>query len=127
MILLDTHVWLWLNSAVEKIPREVLRIITEERDVYLSAASAWEISIKHATGKLKLPVRPEEYIPSRMEANGLIALPIRHEHAIQAAALPLHHRDPFDRMLVAQARMEELKLVTADSWIRDYQVEVLWG
>ncbi|HYG63760.1 MAG TPA: type II toxin-antitoxin system VapC family toxin [Thermoanaerobaculia bacterium] len=127
MILLDTHVWLWLNIAVEEIPSEILKTLKQrEQKIYLSAASAWEIAIKHASGKLPLPLPPEAYIPSRMEMNGILPLPILHGHAVKAASLPPHHRDPFDRMLIAQAQVENLRLVTADPWMSDYDVEILW-
>ena len=113
MILLDTHAWLWLNSAPERLPRRLLDTFREaDRPIYLSAASAWEIAIKHQSGKLARP--PSECIPSRLRENGISSLPIRQGHALRAAALPFHHKDPFDRILVAQAQMEELTLVTAD-------------
>ena len=127
MILLDTHVWLWLNGAVKKIPPELLKLLSpRDQSVYLSAASVWEIGIKYSLGKLVLPDPPEIFIPACLEENGINALPVRHDHAIRAASLPRHHRDPFDRMLVAQAQLETLKLVTTDSWISSYDVETLW-
>ncbi|HEY0780864.1 MAG TPA: type II toxin-antitoxin system VapC family toxin [Thermoanaerobaculia bacterium] len=127
MILLDTHAWLWLNGAVEKLPRG-LRATLERADqpIYLSAASAWEIAIKYRAGKLTLPLPPEEYLSARLEENGVASLPIRQSHALRAAALPLHHRDPFDRILVAQAQIEELTLVTADPVLSKYEVKILW-
>ncbi|HKH45363.1 MAG TPA: type II toxin-antitoxin system VapC family toxin [Thermoanaerobaculia bacterium] len=128
MILLDTHVWLWLNGAVERLSPEVLDLLSApSSDIYLSAASAWEIGIKVSTGKLVLPVAPEEYIPLRMVDNGVRPLPILHQHALRAAALPLFHKDPFDRLLVAQAQVEKLKLVTVDRHLADYDVEILWA
>lgn len=127
MILLDTHAWLWLNGSSEKIPARILEILSDtDQDLYLSAASAWEIGIKFARGKLDLPAPPGEYIPSRMAENGIRPLPIRHSHVLRAAALPTHHRDPFDRVLVAQAQLEELKLLSTDPILRSYDVEVLW-
>ena len=90
MILLDTHVWLWLNGAVERLSPEVLDLLySPSTDIYLSAASAWEIGIKVSSGKLALPVAPEEYIPLRMADNGARPLPIQHQHALRAASLPL--------------------------------------
>ncbi len=128
MILLDTHVWLWLNGAAERLSSEVLDLVSSPAaNVYLSAASAWEIGIKVSTGKLTLPAAPTDYIPLRMADNGVKPLPIRHRHALQAAALPLFHKDPFDRLLIAQAQLEKLKLVTVDRRFADYDVEILWA
>jgi PIN domain nuclease of toxin-antitoxin system len=128
MILLDTHVWLWLNTSIEKIPPETLALLTDpDQDIFLSAASTWEIAIKHASGKLTLPVEPALYISSRIAENGIRPLPIRLGHSFQAAILPLHHRDPFDRMLIAQAQMEGMQLATADPMIAHYDVPILWG
>ena len=128
MILLDTHVWLWLNGATEHLAPGILELLSSPpTDLYLSAASAWEIGIKVSTGKLTLPVAPEEYIPLRMVDNGVRPLPIRHQHALRAAALPLHHKDPFDRLLIAQAQVENLKLLTVDRQLASYDVEIVWA
>jgi PIN domain nuclease of toxin-antitoxin system len=128
MILLDTHVWLWLNSSTERIPPSTLAVLTDpDMDLYLSVASAWEIAIKYSSGKLPLPLEPALYISSRIAENGVRPLPIRLGHTFQAAALPLHHRDPFDRMLIAQAQIEGLPLATADPVIASYDVSVLWA
>ena len=128
MILLDTHVWLWLNGAVERLSPRCLDIISSPRsEVFLSPVSAWEIAIKCATGKLFLPEPPEVYIPRRMEANRINPLPIQHDHAFRAAALPRHHKDPFDRMLIAQAQLERMRLVTVDGQLSQYDVEILWA
>jgi PIN domain nuclease of toxin-antitoxin system len=90
--------------------------------VFISAASAWEAGIKQALGRLRLPAPFAEGV----DASGFQRLPIAFEHAAQAAALPLHHGDPFDRMLVAQARLEGLTLVTHDRLLAPYEVPVLW-
>lgn len=128
MILLDTHVWLWLNGAVERLSPRCLEIISSPRNqVFLSPASSWEIAIKYGTGKLALPEPPDVYIPRRMAANGINTLPIQHDHAFRAAALPGHHKDPFDRMLVAQAQLEKMKLMTVDDQLDQYEVEILWA
>jgi PIN domain nuclease of toxin-antitoxin system len=103
-------------------------IISSPRNqVFLSPASSWEIAIKYATGKLSLPEPPDVYISRRMVANGINPLPIQHDHAFRAAALPGHHRDPFDRMLIAQAQLEKMKLVTVDDKLKEYDVEILWA
>lgn len=93
--------------------------------LFLSAASAWEIAIKHALGKLPLPLPPAEYLPSRMERAYTMSLPVTQDHALRVAALPQHHRDPFDRMLIAQAQVEDLPILTADARFRPYEVEIL--
>jgi PIN domain nuclease of toxin-antitoxin system len=95
--------------------------------IFLSAASSWEIAIKYALGKLPLPLPPVEYVPSRMETSGTSPLPIQHSHALHAGSLPLHHADPFDRLLIAQAQLEELEILTADRQFEAYQVNLLWA
>jgi PIN domain nuclease of toxin-antitoxin system len=128
MILLDTHVWLWLNGAVERLSAEALALLAApEKQLYLSVASAWEIGIKVATGKLVLPAPPSEYLLQRMGNNRVLSLPISQNHALKAAALPPHHRDPFDRMLVAQAQLEGLRLMTVDEKLAKYDVPILWA
>jgi PIN domain nuclease of toxin-antitoxin system len=125
-ILLDTHVWLWMNGEVERLSgpaREILAAGGQE--LYLSAASTWEIAIKHAAGKLKLPQAPDRYIPSTLAENAVTPLAIHQAHTWRAAALPPHHRDPFDRMLIAQAQAEGLRLMTADSKLEPYDVPIL--
>lgn len=94
-------------------------------DLYLSAASAWEIAIKYGLGKLILPGSPAELIPELMTRTAVAALPILHSHALRVADLPLHHRDPFDRLLVAQAQLEGLPILTADPRLEPYDVEIL--
>lgn len=128
MILIDTHVWLWLNGAVDRLSPQAQELLSSPRNqIYLSAVSAWEIGIKFAAGKLALPMPPEEYVQLRMVDNGVSPLPIHHLHALRAASLPLHHRDPFDRLLVAQAQVEKLKLMTVDRQLARYDVEILWA
>lgn len=127
-LLLDTHVWLWLNGEVDRLTPEALAILnSSESELYLSSASAWEIGIKCSNGKLALPLPPEIYIPTRLLDNGVNPLPIRVDHAIRAAALPLHHKDPFDRMLVAQAQVENLELMTVDRHLASYEVSLVWA
>lgn len=126
-ILLDTHCWLWLQTAPERIPPDALEALASPDDVLLlSSASAWEIAIKYALGRLPLPDPPERYVPSRMASSGTTALPVDVRHAVHVASLPPHHRDPFDRLLVAQAQLEELTLLTADAQLSAYDV-ALWS
>lgn len=96
-------------------------------ELFLSAASSWEIAIKFALGKLPLPVPPAEYVPGRMETSGALPLPIQHSHALHAGALPRHHADPFDRLLIAQAQLDKLKILTADSQFEAYEVDLIWA
>ena len=125
-ILLDTHCWLWMQVSPERFGTDALRLIKDvENELFLSAASSWEIAIKYALGKLPLPQPPQEYVPSRMSSSGVLALPVQHAHALQIAELPGHHRDPFDRMLIAQAQLERLKLLSADSKLGLYDVEMI--
>lgn len=127
-ILIDTHVWLWLNGDLKRLSDDSLELLAStESSIYLSAASAWEIGIKCAAGKLTLPLPLEIYIPTRLTDNGIRSLPIRQEHTLRAAALPAHHRDPFDRMLVAQAQIEEMELMTVDRRMGAYGVRLLWA
>lgn len=125
-ILLDTHVWLWMNGAPERLSEAARAILGDgEQTLYLSAASTWEIAIKHAAGKLELPQPPERYIPSTLAENDVKPLAIHQAHTWRAAALPLHHRDPFDRMLIAQAQAEGLQVMTVDGKFTHYEVPVL--
>ena len=98
-----------------------------ENQLFLSAASSWEIAIKYALGKLPLPLPPVEYVLSRMEASGTSPLPVQHSHALHAGSLPYHHADPFDRLLIAQAQLEKLGIVTVDRQFAAYEVDLLWA
>lgn len=127
-VLLDTQCWLWLHAEPERFARGALAAIHDPaNELLFSAASAWEIAIKYALGKLPLPVPPEEYVPSRMQRAGTAPLPVNHEHAVGVASLPPHHRDPFDRLLVAQCRVERLRLVTADRQFEPYGLDIIWA
>ena len=124
--LLDTHCWLWLQTERNRFGADLLEALADPSSRrYLSAASAWEIAIKYAIGKLPLPASPEIYVPERMRLNRVRGLAVKHVHALAVATLPPHHRDPFDRVLVAQAQMEGLTLVTADSALERYDVPMI--
>jgi len=105
--------------------RDVFADLSHE--VFLSAVTSWEIAIKTAAGKLTLPEPPSSYVPRRMVDQGLRPLPVSHPHALSVFTLPDHHRDPFDRLLVAQAKLENLVLITADRVLIKYPVEILWA
>jgi PIN domain nuclease of toxin-antitoxin system len=98
-----------------------------ENQLFLSAASSWEIAIKYALGKLPLPLPPTEYVLSRMETSGTTPLPVEHSHALHVGSLPHHHADPFDRLLIAQAQLENLEILTADRQFEAYEVDLLWA
>lgn len=124
-ILLDTHCWLWLQVSPERLSPATLASLADTRnELLLSAASAWEIAVKCQLGKLSLPAPPEDYVPSRMLASGTAALPVLHVHALRVASLPMHHRDPFDRLIIAQALHERIPVVTADPAFAAYGVEL---
>jgi PIN domain nuclease of toxin-antitoxin system len=110
-------------DRLSKRSRELLASVDNE--LVLSAASAWEIAIKHGLGKLQLPETPGEYIPRLMARTGISPLPVNHRHALHVAALPPLHRDPVDRLLVAQAQLEKMPILTADSSFNLYDVDVL--
>jgi len=125
-LLLDTHCFLWMQAAPGKFSRSARAIVEDtDNELLLSAASSWEIAVKFALGKLPLPMPPDEYVPARMASSGTLGLPVEHAHALQVARLPPHHRDPFDRLLVAQAMVEGLPILTADPQLGAYDVEVL--
>ena len=120
-LLLDTHVVLWWLADDPTLSDEIKRSIDEEIDVFVSAATVWEVAIKQSLGKLVAPVD----LPEKIRDSELRNLPITADDAIAAGRLPLIHRDPFDRMLVAQARSDGLTLVTRDNALGTYDVEVL--
>lgn len=120
-LLLDTQVFFWLNREPERVAPSLVARIDRADAVYLSAASAWELEIKRAMGKLRF----DGQVGSLMSRGGVLELPVTVHHAESAAQLPLHHKDPFDRMLVAQALAEGLTLVTADRRLSRYPVAIL--
>lgn len=127
-LLIDTECWLWSLTTPERLSEEARILLAERANaILLSAASAWEIAIKAALGKLSLPTSPEEYVPARMAAQGIEPLPVTHAHALRVYALPAIHRDPFDRLLIAQAQLESLTILTADQCIESYDVPTVWG
>ncbi|WP_437284984.1 type II toxin-antitoxin system VapC family toxin [Sorangium sp. So ce406] len=127
-LLLDTHVWLWAVLTPERLAAAARQAVEDPHNIILiSAASAWEISVKHAIGKLPLPESPELLVPRAIAALGAFELPMTARHAISSAALPYHHRDPFDRLLVAQALCEGAALVTVDELLTRYGATLLWA
>jgi PIN domain nuclease of toxin-antitoxin system len=121
-LLLDTRVWLWMLSAPERLGEARTAPEDTDHELLPSAASSWEIAIKHALGRLHLPKPSEFFVPDRIRASGVVPIPIEHVHELEAGRLPRHHRDPFDRVLVAQARHLDVPIATA---IGAYDVAVL--
>lgn len=125
--LLDTSVWLWSLTDSGRIRSEARDLIIRgEEELYLSAASSWEIAIKWAKRKLPLPEPPEIYVPERMTEQRILPLPIKHSHTLAVSKIPAHHGDPFDRLLIAQARTEGMAILTADRTFRRYDVQIVW-
>jgi PIN domain nuclease of toxin-antitoxin system len=124
-VLLDTHIFLWLQTDPDRLRGR--RSIVEDRGntLLLSAASAWEIAIKYAIGRLDLPDPPADYVPERLRLLDGEAVSIEHRHALAVAELPQLHRDPFDRLLIAQAKLLDVPIMTADSRIAQYEVQTL--
>ena len=125
-LLLDTHIFLWYISGDKKLTdkaRDQVRNPTNE--VYLSVVSLWEASVKYQIGKLTLPERPESYLPEQRERHRITSLSLDEGSVKQLANLPMLHRDPFDRMLVCQAKEHELTIVTIDPLIQAYTVAIL--
>lgn len=121
-LLLDTHVFLWWRSEPTRVKPDVRDAIAQAEVVFVSVASAWEAAIKASLGRLRLP----DTIEAGVIDSGFEKLPITFSHTERVATLPHHHRDPFDRMLVAQAVGENLTLVTHDRQIGSYEVSILW-
>lgn len=125
-LLLDTQTLLWWREGSRRLGRRARRAIESDAgSVTISAASIWEIAIKLSIGRLRLRDPLDVWMPDRLEVHGFSTLSITVAHAAGVAALPQHHADPFDRLLIAQARLEHLTIVTADSAFDDYDVPVL--
>lgn len=127
-LLLDTQCWLWMQVSPEKLNEQAHALLVDPaNDLLLSAASSWEITIKYTLGKLPLPAPPATYVPDRLRTGGVTPLAVSHSHALAVSELPYHHRDPFDRLLVAQARLDGLALLTADGALSRYDVHIVWA
>ena len=126
-VLLDTNALLWSLLEPQKLNQTALATIQDPETVLLvSSASAWEIGIKHKLGKLASASRVLSDFSGHLKRLGANVLVITPDHALAAGALPLHHRDPFDRMLIAQAQVEGVAVITSDEAFVDYEVEILW-
>jgi PIN domain nuclease of toxin-antitoxin system len=125
--LLDTHTFLWWNLDAPQLSAKARSFIADSRNtIYFSAASAWEIAIKYGKGRLELPEPPERYVSSRLAHHNFAPLPVQISHALGVHTLPDIHADPFDRLLIVQSQLENMPLLTADSTISSYAVQILW-
>jgi PIN domain nuclease of toxin-antitoxin system len=125
--LLDAHALLWWGADDQRLSASARTVLADgANELYVSVASIWEIAIKSSKGDLSLPGEVGAFIDDRLRRNRWLPLPIDQRHVIRAAALPRIHRDPFDRMLVAQSQIEEMPIVTIDPAITRYDVETIW-
>jgi PIN domain nuclease of toxin-antitoxin system len=125
--LLDSHTFLWWIADDSQLSPTVRKIIAaSEHEILFSAASAWELVIKARLGRLNLSTDPAAFLHRQVKINGFVPLSITMEHAMRVADLPPLHRDPFDRILIAQAVLEDVPLLTADLLIKQYPVRVVW-
>ena len=126
-LLLDTHVFLWMSLDAPPLSRQARDLLADTDNVLLlSAASYWEIAIKVSLGKYRLDEPLEDFVNRELEKNSMQILPIEPRHAAQLASLPFHHRDPFDRMLIAQALVERVAVVSRDVALDGYGVHRVW-
>ncbi len=126
--LVDTGVFLWSLGEVHKLNDRARQVLSDDSEqIYLSAATSWEIAIKFSKRQLSLPAAPKDFLNDMIRRWELVPLDITHAHAMEAGALPPHHQDPFDRILIAQARCEGMVLLTADRMFANYEVETLWS
>ncbi len=126
-ILLDTHAFLWFTAGDSNMSRKARTLIEDKgNNAFLSVASLWEIAIKVSLGKLELTEPFEQLIPEQLEDNGIELLHISVSHASMVAGLPFHHRDPFDRLLIAQAKVEQIPIISADKIFDAYKIERIW-
>lgn len=124
-ILLDTHVFLWLHGDPERLGQRLETLSAPDTEGLVSAVVAWEITIKHGLGRLQLPAPPQAWVPDRIRRGAMVSVAIELPHVLGVADLPDHHRDPFDRLLISQARHLGVPILSADPALAAYDVEVL--
>ncbi len=125
--LLDTHAFLWWNMDDARLSTPARNFIADGRNqVFLRAVSGWEIAIKSSRGRLQLPLAPDRYVTQRLAHYGFQVLPVDLSHALHVHALPWFHSDPFDRLLVVQSQLEQMPLISGDSEIAHYGVQIIW-
>jgi PIN domain nuclease of toxin-antitoxin system len=126
-VLLDTCTFLWITADAPSLSADARAIFQDPgNEVYLSSVAAWEIAVKYALGRLRLPAPPERFVPAQREAHGIVPLPLDEESVLQAHRLPDFHRDPFDRMLICQAIAHGLVIITPDPLVAQYPVRTKW-
>lgn len=126
-LLLDTATFLWVIIDAPELSAQARQLFADPgNEVYLSSVSAWEIALKYALGRLPLPEPPERFVPAQRKQHGIDALPLGEDAALHLARLPLLHKDPFDRMLVCQAVVDALVILTPDELINQYPVRTMW-
>jgi|HubBroStandDraft_2_1064218.scaffolds.fasta_scaffold223212_2 PIN domain nuclease of toxin-antitoxin system len=124
--LLDTHTFLWAIAEERKLSRRAQQVFTGPNNLWLSVASVWEILIKTKAGKLSMPKPVGPYLVKKLAQNQIELLPITLDHVLKIESLSPHHRDPFDRLLIAQSIEEGWPIITADPWFARYPVDVIW-
>ena len=126
-LLLDTCTFLWIVTADDHLSTRARDLVVDgSNEVFLSAVSTWEVAVKHTLGRLPLPEPPERYIPRLRQDHGIDSLPLEEETTLYLGRLPVLHRDPFDRMLVCQAIVHGMALLTPDEDVTQYPVRTLW-
>lgn len=126
-LLLDTHTFLWFAQDSPRLPARVRQQIENEPHIRLSIVSVWELGIKHALGRIDLhDVQFSDFVEKFLQLSGASVLTVSLPHINHSIFLPMHHRDPFDRMIIAQASVERLAIVTQDEWFRQYDCELVW-
>lgn len=127
-LLIDTHVFLWLRNAPEKIPTAIKQAYQDvNNDVFLSIASVWEMQIKHQLNKLTLDFSLDELITQQQLENDLQLLSIQVDHIYALSYLPFHHSDPFDRLIISQSQCENMSLISADKVFNQYDINLIWA
>ncbi|MCY3805530.1 MAG: type II toxin-antitoxin system VapC family toxin [bacterium] len=125
-VLIDTCVFLWMRMAPDRLAPKVRETLVDRgNDVLFSAVSSWEIAIKYTVGRLALPEEPDVFVSERIASSGLTPLAVEHSHALRVASLPMHHRDPFDRLLIAQAVELQVPVITDDRQFGLYGIDVI--
>lgn len=125
-VLLDTHTFLWFINDSPQLSADAKTLVESEVDILLSVASLWEIAIKTSLGKLTLPDKYDKFISQQVTLNEIEILPISMAHLAIVATLPFHHRDPFDRLLIAQAMVEQVVIISADIMFDSYDINHTW-
>jgi PIN domain nuclease of toxin-antitoxin system len=126
-LLLDTPTFLWVISDAPELSSDARKLFVDPgNEVYLSSVSAWEMVIKYALGRLPLPEPPERFVPIQRKQHGIDSLQLDEEAALHLTRLPLLHKDPFDRMLVCQAMVHDLVILTPDELVNQYPVRTMW-